>query len=716
MEFIILPTHLIRTNREHNSPQLYMEYLQTILGRYNINTMIPADIASQAGTLHDSIQYHIFRYYVLDSPIISDLEYDRLMQELRDLEAQYPELKTVDSPTQRVGGAIAEYFKRIHHPVPILSLANAFSSEDLKAWMDRINRLIPQTKTAGFTIEPKIDGLTVVLHYEDGLFVLGATRGDGSEGEDITNNLRTVRSLPLRIPVDPSSTLTIPHRLVVRGEAYIPLDDFDKLNDRLIQTGEKTFVNPRNAAAGGLRQLDPSLTAQRPIHVLCYAIMEWDGNDEPLTQWECLSRLRRFGFPVPQESVQTDSISQVIEICTTWEGKRDKIPYEVDGVVVKIDDLAIARKLGFVGKDPRGAIAYKFAAREITTILEDIGVNVGRTGVLTPYAILTPVLLGGVTISRATLHNFDFISERDIRIGDRVTIKRAGDVIPYVIGPIPEVRVGTEKTYLAPSHCPSCNEPVRRMEDEVAYYCVNVSCPAQLVRNVEHFASRSALDIDGLGMRIVEQLVQAGLVRDVADVYTLNSDKLLALDGFAERKAAKLLQAIQVSKTKSLSRLLIGLGIHGVGETTAGDLATHYRNLDRLAAASEEDLSLIQGIGPVLAKSISEWFSRRTSKHLLEKLRSVGVYPDESGNQKVATSQISGKVFVITGTLKSSPRDAISERIKLLGGIVSESVSRKTNFLVVGENPGSKLAKAKQLGVLILDEEGLEKMLMEKFG
>ncbi|MGB7538850.1 MAG: NAD-dependent DNA ligase LigA, partial [Anaerolineales bacterium] len=545
--------------------------------------------------LAKEILYHDYRYYNLNAPVISDSEYDRLMRELAELEEKYPEFKSPDSPTQRVGGTISEKFNRVSHPQPVLSLANAFSAEDLKAWYERILKLSAEVRTAAFVMEPKIDGLTVVLHYADGVFRLGATRGDGTEGEDITPNLRTVRSLPLRIPADPKYAGGLPRRLVVRGEAFFPVAEFEKLNARLAQQGEKTYVNPRNAASGALRQLDSKLTAERPIDLLCYSIMVWEGDRAPQTQWETLMALKGLGFPVPAMAERAENIDAVIRFCTVFEGQRDAFPFETDGMVVKLDNLPLAAALGYAGRDPRGAIAYKFASREVSTTLLDIGVNVGRTGVLTPFAILEPVSIGGVTVSRATLHNFDFIRERDIHLGDRVMLKRAGDVIPYVIGPVVDVRTGREKRYAPPAKCPSCKEAVHRAEGEVAYYCINSGCPDQLVRNLEHFASRSAMDIEGLGIKIVEQIAQSGLVKDLAGVYELTLNDLLALEGFKEKKAQNLLDAITASKRQNLPRLLTGIGIPGVGEVLAADLAAEFGGLDALQNASRERLQQIEG-------------------------------------------------------------------------------------------------------------------------
>ncbi|HVN56261.1 MAG TPA: NAD-dependent DNA ligase LigA, partial [Anaerolineaceae bacterium] len=562
-----------------------------------------------------------------------------------------------------------------------------------------------------FVIEPKIDGLTVVLHYHDGRFVLGATRGDGEIGEDVTANLRTIRAIPMAIPVQ-STGPEPPSTLVVRGEAFINIADFVRLNNRLAEAGEKTYLNPRNTAAGSLRQLDPGLTASRPLTLLVYQVVQASG-PIPNTQWELLQYLRDLGFPVTDIAQRCPDIDSAMEACLKASGDlRDKLPYEADGIVIKIDDLRLARDLGVVGKDPRGALAYKFPAREVTTRMRDIGVNVGRTGVLTPYAILDPVEIGGVIVKQATLHNFDYIAEKDIRVGDRVMLKRAGDVIPYVIGPVVDARTGEEQIYTPPGACPVCGRPSEHLPGEVAWYCVNAACPAQLVRNLEHFASRGAMDIVGMGIKIVEQLVASGLVHDVSDVYTLTKENFLSLEGFADKKAENLLQSILASRQRPLARVIYALGIRGVGEVGAQDLARYFPGLDLLRQASVEDLQRLDGIGPNIASQISDWFARPDNQRVLGKLKAAGVWPMviqktvEEGSQPLA-----GRTFVITGTLPSLSRDEARHLIQEAGGKVSDSVSKKTDYLVVGEAAGSKLDKAKELGVKTIDEAGLLKLL-----
>ena len=568
------------------------------------------DTKSRYEELVRELNFHSNLYHVQDAPRISDAEYDKLYNELKRIESAHPDWITSDSPSQRAGPRPADRFDKVRHPAPILSLANAFGAEDARAWLERIIKIDDRVEKAKFIVEPKIDGLSVVLHYRDGLFLQGATRGDGEVGEDITSNLRTVRAIPLRIPVSQSTTLPIPKYLVVRGEAFIPNKEFEELNRKLEEAGEKTYLNPRNTAAGSLRQLDPALTASRPITLLVYQIVYSEGGTVPTSQWEILEYLKALGFPVTDVARRFDNLEDAIAYTETWDKRRDELPYEADGMVIKIDDLTLAAELGFVGKDPRGAIAFKFPAREVTTTLEDIGVAVGRTGVLTPYAMLKAVEIGGVTVERATLHNFDYISEKDIRVGDRVLVKRAGEVIPYIIGPVVDARTGKEKTYQPPSVCPACGQAVEHFEGEVAWYCVNAACPAQLVRNVEHFVSRGAMDIVGMGTKIVEKLIEAGKVGDVADIFTLTRENILDSVTKKDRKTEKeppgkiadnLLVAIAESAKRPLNRLIAALGIHGVGEVSAGDLASHFGNLDTLSKAGVDDLQQIEGICPNIA-------------------------------------------------------------------------------------------------------------------
>jgi len=682
-----------------------------------------AELFSRYEKLKTQINFHNYRYHVLDAPIISDVEYDRLLNELKQIEAEHPDWIASDSPTQRAGAKPAEKFEKIRHPKPILSLANAFGADDARAWLERVSKIDDRVEKAKFVVEPKIDGLSVVLHYRDGVFTQGATRGDGEVGEDITGNLRTIRALPLRLGISqlgnqealiPNQLITnypIPNYLVVRGEAFIPIKDFETLNKKLEEAGEKTYLNPRNTAAGSLRQLDPMLTASRPLTLLVYQIVYSEGGDVPTTQWETLEYLKALGFPVADIARRFDNLEDAIAYTETFNEGRDKLPYEADGMVIKIDDLNLAAELGFVGKDPRGAIAYKFPAREVTTKLNNIGVAVGRTGVLTPFAMLEPVEIGGVIVERATLHNFDFIAEKDIRVGDRVLVKRAGEVIPYIIAPVTDARTGDEKIYQPPTHCPACNQAAEHFEGEVAWYCVNAACPAQLIRNIEHFVSRSAMDIVGLGIKIVEQLIEAGLVKDAADLYSLKKEDLLALDGFAEKKAENLLAAIDQSKGQSLNRVLVALGIHGVGESLAGDLSRAFGNLSALSKASADELQQIEGVGPNIAEAVVDWFARSANQNVVKKLNNAGVNPEMKKDERRKEGALTGLTFVVTGTLPNFSREEAKAFIESNGGKTTDSVSKKTSYLVLGENAGSKLDKAQALGVKIINEDELKNIV-----
>lgn len=672
--------------------------------------MVEKIIQKRIITLRAEIRKHNYQYHVLNAPLISDYEYDRLMRELQALESEHPELITPDSPTHRVGGEVAEGFVRVSHPVPILSLSSAHSDDEVRAWFERIAKLDDRVRDANFTVEPKLDGLTVVLHYENGVFTRGTTRGDGEVGEDITSGLKTVRSLPLHIPVITSGPKP-PARLVVRGEAIIYLDDFQKLNEELEAAGERAYVNPRNTASGALRQFDTSLTASRPIRLLCYDIVDSDG-PVPQEQWEALVYLKALGFPVPSGITLESDLDGALGRYQDWIGRRDSLPYEADGIVVKLNDLQLARELGVVGKDPRGAIAYKFPAQVVTTCLDDIGLNVGRTGVVTPFAILEPVEVGGVTVRQATLHNYDFIHEKDIRIGDRVLIKRAGDVIPYVIGPVVEARTGEEISYRIPDQCPSCGELLERIEGEVAIYCVNAACPAQLVRNIEHFASRGAMDIEGLGIKVAHLLVEGHLVIDVADLYSLDLEVLSGLEGFADKRAQNLVESIQASRSQPLSRLLTALGIRNVGEAAAGDLARQFNNLDLLSEAGLEQLEAVDGIGPKVARTIIDWFAQPSNTRIINKLQEAEVWPEFTDSKNTGAERIlAGLTFVLTGTFPSLTRAEAKELILLHGGKVTGNVSRRTDYLVAGESSGSKLTRAQDLDIPVIDETQLKALI-----
>ncbi len=665
-----------------------------------------ASARQRAERLRDEITFHNYRYHVLDRPLISDGQFDALMDELREIETQYPELITPDSPSQRVGGPPSEGFQKVAHPAPILSLDKATSREELRAWYERIEKLLPEDALPlTYVVEPKLDGLTVVLHYRDGRFTLGATRGDGQVGEDVTSNLRTLPTLPLRIPIEPDGP-TAPPYLVVRGEVLMHLDEFAALNERLAEEGEPAFANPRNAAAGSLRQLDPRVTAKRPLRLYAYSVVAMDGAS-PKTQETTLTYLRALGFPVPDGIERFESLDDVADHCEAMVECRDALPYEVDGLVIKIDDLMTQDALGSIGGRPRGAIAYKFPAQEAVTTLEDIEFTVGRTGVITPAALLAPVSIAGVTVSRASLHNFDAVAERDIRVGDRVLVKRAGDVIPYVSGPIVDARTGDERPISPPTHCPSCGEPVVHPEGEIAYYCINAVCPAQLVQKLTYFVA--VMDIDGIGERTAAQLVEQGLVHDPSDLYTLTKVDLLELEGFADKKAENILQAIAASKDAPLDRLLAALGIRGVGGTIATLLIGEFPSLEALATASSDEIAAVEGLGPITAQSIVDWFARPQHREMVRRLQEAGLSLEraEPAQAGARPQPFAGLTFVVTGTL-SQPRGEIQDWIESLGGKVTGSVSTKTDYLVIGENPGgTKYRRAQELGTPMLREDAL---------
>ncbi len=664
--------------------------------------------------LRREINYHLYRYHVLDSPVISDAEYDALYRELSALEAEHPELVTPDSPTQRAGAAAADIFAKVRHPAPILSLMNAFNADDLRAWRARIGRLLPADTHLQYVVEPKLDGLTVVLHYRDGRFAQGATRGDGEVGEDVTANLRTLHGVPKRIPVDPRQSLRPPDYLVVRGEVFLPLDKFEALNAERLAAGEPLYMNPRNTAAGSLRQLDPAKTAERPLRLYCYDIVAIEGGELPRRQWDRLAYLRDLGFPVSPDNTFCRSLDEVVAAYEQWIERRDHINYEVDGAVVKVDDRLLAEELGYAGKDPRGALAMKFPAREKTTRLLALQVNVGRTGVLAPNAVLEPVEIGGTTVRAATLHNFDEIARKDTRIGDRVLVKRAGDVIPYVVGPIVDARDGREQPITPPETCPACGQPVVQLPDEVAFYCENAACPAQLIRRVEYFVSRGAMDIDGFGTQTAALLFERGLIHDVADIYTLRREDLTELEGFGDKKADRLLAGIEASKERPLDRLLTALGIRFVGGVVAEILVKNLGSLDALAAAGAAALEEIAGVGPRTAASVAAWFANAGNRELIAKLRAAGLkMAAEREATPQASESLAGKVFVITGTLPGLTRDEATALIEAHGGKVTGSVSKKTNYVVAGEAAGSKLDRARELGVPVLDAAGLRALVGE---
>ncbi len=655
--------------------------------------------------LRSLINYHNYRYYVLNEPEISDAEFDRLMRELRELEERYPELVTPDSPTQRVGGEPVAAFGVVEHRVPMLSLGNAFSEEELRAWCRRVAGLA-ETERLAWVCELKIDGLAVALVYENGRLVQGATRGDGLRGENVTANLRTVRSVPLVLPEG------APPAFEVRGEVYMTRAGFERLNEERARRGERLFANPRNAAAGSLRQLDPRITAQRPLEFLAYQIGWIEGASEPPTHWECLHLLKRLRFPVSPHNRRVETFDEVVSYCREWEERRFELPYSIDGAVIKVDSLALQRQLGFVGREPRWAIAYKFPPEQATTRLLDIGINVGRTGSLNPYAVLEPVQVGGVTVRTATLHNEDNIRRKDIRIGDMVIVQRAGEVIPQIVGPVVSRRTGNERPFEMPRQCPVCGAAVVRPPGEATSYCPNQACPAQAVRLIEHFASRDAMDIEGLGERVARQLYEAGLVRDPADLFYLTTEQLTPLPGWGPKRAANLIRAIQNAKERPLARLLFGLGIRHVGAEVAAALAEHFGSVDALMQADEADIAALPGVGPVIAASVRAYFNEPRNREVIDKLRRAGVRLSGDG-RAAREGPLVGQTFVLTGTLSGMTRNEAEQRLRRLGAAVSDHVTRKTTAVVVGANPGSKLARAQQLGIPTMDERAFLDLLRQ---
>ncbi len=674
-----------------------------------------ADLAKHAAQLAAAIRYHQYRYYILDDPELSDPAFDALFNELRALEEKHPELRTPESPTQRVGGFLAERFEKTRHPAPMLSLANAFSAGELSAWRDRLHRLLSEEERTrlAYVVEPKFDGLTVVLHYEKGIFSLGATRGDGEFGETITANLRTVRRLPLQIPGDQRSDLAAPERLVVRGEAYVDKADFERFNQRQIEAGERAYANPRNFAAGSLRQLDSSITAQRPLKLWVYQALIVEGGPTVTSHWEALAMLRDLGFPVcPMVRRFADAeFDQLAAYVEEFGARRHDLPYEVDGIVIKVDSLSMQEELGFTGKDPRWALAYKYAGEEAVTTLLDIVVNVGRTGAVTPNAVLEPVQISGVVVKSATLHNEDYIRDLDIRIGDKVVVKRAGEVIPKVLRPLPELRSGSERIWSMPATCPVCGSPLMRPEGEAATYCVNNACPEQLVRAVEYFVGREAMDIAGFGIKQAELFVEQGFIHDLADIYRLPWDKIRELEGYGDKRVENLQAAVEASKERPIHRLLAALGIRFVGAVVAETITQHYHNLLDLMQASPEELNAIEGIGPKIAASIHDYFSVKANQNLIEEFARFGVrVAEEAPAAPLGAQPLEGMTFVVTGTLPTFSRDEAHAFIKAHGGKVAGSVSSKTSYVVAGEAAGSKLDKARQLGVPVIDEAALRSM------
>ncbi len=669
-------------------------------------------IQKRIDELRAQLNHHNYRYYVLDSPEVSDAEYDRLMKELSRLEADYPQFLTPDSPTQRVGAAPVAAFGVVEHPLPLLSLGNAFSEEELVAWYNRLSKLAGQEQF-NFVGEHKIDGLAVALTYVNGRLITGATRGDGLRGEDITQNLRTIRSIPLSVSKD------VPPRFEVRGEVFLPKAGFERLNRERAREGLSLFANPRNAAAGSVRQLDPRVTAERPLDIYIYMLGYAEGKLVPPTHWETMEYLKSLGFKVNPNNQLLAGIREIEGYYQDWVGKRESLPYEADGIVVKVDLLELQGRLGDIGREPRWAIAYKFPAIQGTTRLRDIGISVGRTGTLNPYAILGPVSVGGVTIKQAALHNEDDIRRKDIRVGDTVIVQRAGEVIPEVVGPVVSKRSGEEKEFSLLEKifdqgrgrpaCPVCGAEVVKPEGEVMYYCPNAACPAQAEQRLEHFASRGAMDIRGVGERMSALLLREGLVRDVADLYYLKQEQLAGLGRMGEKSAQNLIGAIDSGRERSLARVIFALGIRHVGAEMAEVLARKFPSIDELTGASREELMDIDTIGSKIADSIIAFFHQEANQRLVKKLKDAGVKLVERPER--GRLPLAGQEFVITGRLERFSRQEAEDRVEALGGIAKSDITRKTTYLVVGAEPGSKLARAQALGVKQLTEAEFLRLL-----
>ncbi len=689
------------------------------------------DIKGRINQLRTQINHHNYRYFVLDSPEISDAEYDELMRELKQLEEKYPQFLIPDSPTQRVGAEPLEAFGVVEHPLPLLSLANAFNKDELLAWYTRTSRLVAGQQF-NLACEHKIDGLAVALTYTDGQLITGATRGDGFRGENITQNLRTIRSIPLSV------TKEAPPRFEVRGEVFLPKAGFQKLNQERAAEGSPLFANPRNAAAGSVRQLDPRITAKRPLDIYIYALGYAEAKAIPETHWESMQYLRSLGFKINSNNVLLTSIDQVEGYYRSWVEKKESLPYEADGIVVKVDSLALHDQLGDVGHEPRWAIAYKFPAIQGTTRLEEISISVGRTGTLNPYAILEPVSVGGVTIRTAALHNENDIRRKDIREGDRVYIQRAGEVIPEIVGPTPESKTNPERgkdfsliektwrmywdkkgiksEHYIPDYaiCPVCDSKALKPQDEVMYYCSNSACPAQVHHRIELFTSRGAMDIRGIGESQSAMLLREGLIKNVADLYYLRKEDLLKLERMGEKSASNIIKAIENSKKRSLSRIIYALGIRHIGGQMAQLLANYFDNIDDLMNTSEEELMDIRGIGTEIARSVVVFFQQEENQRIIEKLKAADVFPEPKKAIKPEELPLAGTEFVITGRLESLSRQEAESRIKAFGGTAKDNVTRSTTYLVVGAEPGSKLARAQVLGTKLLTEEEFLRLLEEK--
>jgi DNA ligase (NAD+) len=660
------------------------------------------DYKARAAWLREQLEHHGYQYYVLDKPEISDFEWDRLFRELADLEAAHPELQTLDSPTQRVGGAPLDAFTKVRHRIPMLSLGNAFSEEELRAWHKRVVGGVGEK--VEYVTELKIDGLAMSFTYEKGRLKIGATRGDGSTGEDVTSNVRTIRSVPLALKAGVGG---VPDLIEVRGEVYMPNSAFVELNQRMEEAGKPTYANPRNTAAGSVRQLDPKLTAERKLSTFIYAM---DPTGTARKHAQVLERLQELGFRVNPNYAVHSSIDSVLEYVEQWRDRRHELDYGTDGVVIKVNELGQQEELGFVSREPRWAIAFKYPPEQAETLLRDIMVNVGRTGAVTPFAMMEPVFVAGSTLSLATLHNEDEVARKDVRVGDTIIVHKAGDVIPEVIGPVLSKRPRGARPWKMPTVCPRCGTALVREAGEAVRYCVNPECPSRILEATFHFVSRGAMDIDGLGYQTIRQMLDRGVIRTPADLYHLTKKQVLELEGFADKSADKLLANIERSKDTTLPRLLIALGIRHVGWTVAQLLSTHFGTIEALQGASVDELKAVEGIGPVVAQSVYDFFQNPASKHLIRELLAAGVKPAAPPPPK--EGPLSGKTFVITGTL-SVPRSQMEARIKDLGGTVADSVTKKVDYVALGDNPGSKLAKAQKLGIEIIDEAALHKLLGE---